>query len=72
MNPLELILLALAIYLALGALFAIPFALRGAARLDPVARAGSIPFKILILPGAVLLWPALALMWRRARARSAA
>lgn len=62
----EFILLTLAAYLALGVLFAIPFALRGAARLDPVARAGSIPFKLLILPGAALLWPALAVMWVKA------
>ncbi len=72
MTPLDLILAALTIYLALGALFAIPFALRGAARIDPVARAASLPFKLMILPGAALLWPALALMWARAPRGSSA
>ena len=46
-------------YLALGLLFAVPFAARWVGRLDPAARAGSAGFRLLIVPGAVLLWPAL-------------
>jgi hypothetical protein len=44
-------------YLALGFCVAIPFAVRWAGRLDPVAARGTWGFRILIVPGAVLLWP---------------
>jgi hypothetical protein len=46
-------------YVALGLLFAVPFAARWAGRLDPAARAGTPGFRLLIVPGAVLLWPML-------------
>lgn len=55
-------------YLALGALFALWFSWRGAGRLDPVAREGTLGFRVLILPGACLLWPVLALRILRGRA----
>lgn len=48
------------IYLAIGLLFAIAFATFAAGRIDPAARAGSLGFRILIAPGAALLWPLLA------------
>lgn len=47
-------------YLLLGAFFAIPFAFRWVRRLDPVAEHGTVGFRLLILPGAILLWPLLA------------
>jgi hypothetical protein len=53
----------LGIYLALGALFAVAFALAGCARVDPAARTGTIGFRILILPGAAALWPLLLKRW---------
>ena len=56
---------ALAIYAALGLLFAVAFALRGAARIDPRAVGGSWGFRLAILPGAVALWPILARRWAR-------
>ncbi|MGH7561767.1 MAG: hypothetical protein ACRENB_12205 [Gemmatimonadales bacterium] len=52
--------LAAAVYLAAGLLFAVPFALRWVGRLDPAARAGTWGFRLLIIPGTVLLWPLLA------------
>lgn len=54
-----LIVTAAGAYLALGVVFAVPFVLRWAARLDPAAGAGSAGFRVLIFPGAVLLWPVL-------------
>ncbi|HEX7023269.1 MAG TPA: hypothetical protein VF187_00505 [Gemmatimonadales bacterium] len=51
---------ALALYLVAGALFAVPFALWWAGRLDPAAASGSRGFRLLLLPGAALLWPLLA------------
>lgn len=43
-------------YLALGALIALPFAVF-VGRLEPSAVGGSIGFRLLLLPGATLLWP---------------
>lgn len=47
-------------YFLIGVLFAVPFAFRWVQRLDPVAAHGTVGFRLLILPGAVLLWPHLA------------
>ncbi len=66
----RIILYTLGAYLALGVVFAIWFALAGAARLDPVARAGTLGFRVLMLPGACALWPLL--LRRTLRARSCA
>ena len=57
-----LFLLTLGAYLGCGLIFAIPFALVGAKRIDPHAEDGSWGFRILILPGAMALWP---LLWHR-------
>lgn len=59
MDAPRFILLTLGGYLAVGMVFAVWFALSGAARLDPVARAGTPGFRALILPGACALWPLL-------------
>jgi hypothetical protein len=53
----QLILVALAVYLAIGVLFAIAFVTRLVSRIDPVAADGPIGFRLLIFPGAALLWP---------------
>jgi hypothetical protein len=60
--------LGLAAYLAAGLLFAPAFAWRWAARLDPAAGRGTLGFRLLLLPGAALLWPYLA--WRLVRSRA--
>lgn len=62
----RLVLTVAGAYLLAGALFAIPFAWRGAGALEPVAREGTFGFRLLILPGAVTLWPLLAVRWWRA------
>lgn len=56
-------------YLALGLCFALPFAARWVNRIDAVAAHGTAGFRILVVPGAVLLWPLLA--WRLFRRRAA-
>jgi hypothetical protein len=57
---------ALFLYLAAGAVFAAVFLLRGGIhRLDPATRDSSRPFRWLILPGTIALWPWLLLLWRR-------
>lgn len=52
-------------YLLLGLLFAIAFAFRGASRIDPAARQGTVGFRLVIIPGAAALWPLLARRWLR-------
>lgn len=52
-------------YAGFGLGFALPFVLRGAARLDPDAVEGTWGFKLLILPGAAALWPYLLVRWLR-------
>jgi len=47
------------LYLLLGAVFALVFAFRLVNRTDPVAAHGTWGFRLLILPGAMLLWPLL-------------
>ncbi len=53
------IVVAAAGYLAVGLAFGIPFVTRWAGRVDPAARSGTAGFRVLILPGSVLLWPLL-------------
>lgn len=56
------------VYAALGLLFAVAFAARGAARIDAHAAHTSWGFRLLILPGAAALWPLLAYRWARGQA----
>jgi hypothetical protein len=51
------------VWLAAGVLFALAFAWRGAAAIEPAARGGTRGFRLLILPGAALLWPWLLRRW---------
>ncbi|MFT4513824.1 MAG: hypothetical protein ACI89X_001681 [Planctomycetota bacterium] len=55
----ESILLIFAIYLAVGLLFGIFFAMKGVKLLDPVAVGSPISFRLLVIPGATALWPVL-------------
>ena len=69
MNPvLSQALLDLAgIYFGIGLPFAIAFATFGVGRIDPAAKDGTLGFRILIVPGASLLWPLLARRWLAGR-----
>jgi len=58
--------------LGIGLVFALWFAWRGAARFDPVAGRGSLGFRLLIIPGAALLWPYLVIRWAKMRRSEAA
>jgi len=58
---------ALTGYVLAGVMFAVFFALRGAARLDPLARDGTWGFRLLLLPGAMMLWPVLGYRILRSR-----
>jgi hypothetical protein len=60
------ILLTFALYAAIGALFGVLFVWRGVNRIDAAANGAPWPFRLLILPGVLALWPVLALRWHRA------
>lgn len=64
----HVILALAATHLALGAIVAgwVMFVRR--APFDPDARASSLGFRIITLPGAILLWPALLIAARRSKA----
>ncbi|MCB0580045.1 MAG: hypothetical protein KDD10_12150 [Phaeodactylibacter sp.] len=51
------------LYLLLGLLFAFAFAWKGAGAIDAKAAQASWFFKLLILPGAMALWPFLLSKW---------
>jgi hypothetical protein len=56
---------ALGVHAAIGLAVAVAFLLFGIARIDPAAR-GAHGFRLVVLPGLVLLWPLVVLRWRAA------
>ncbi len=56
---------ALAVYAAVGFVFAIAFVWKGVGVIDPAAREGTLGFRLLIIPGTIALWPILARRWLR-------
>jgi hypothetical protein len=54
------------IYLLLGLVFAIPFVVKGAQKIDHGANGGSIGFRIIIIPGTMVFWPFLLKKWIKA------
>ena len=66
MHPVVALLLnALALYAAIGAVTAIAFALFGVTRVQPAPV--SLGARVLILPGAVALWPYVLARWLKAK-----
>lgn len=61
----ETLVLGAGLYLAAGLLFALVFVTLGVQRLDGDAKGATVGFRVLIVPGAVLLWPLLATRWVR-------
>lgn len=51
------------IYFGLGLLFALFFVTKGAGKIDPTAKAGTLGFRLLIIPGTMAFWPLLAKRW---------
>ena len=58
-----LLLTVVSAYLACGLMFAVPFAMAGVKRIDPHASHASWGFRVLIIPGAMALWPLLLRRW---------
>lgn len=62
---LESLFYAMVAYVSLGALFGLYFAVAGVGKVDPLAKSGTLGFRILILPAAVAFWPLLLIRLRR-------
>ena len=54
-------------YLAVGAVFLVPFLVVGVSRLDPQVANSPVLFRGVLAPGVVLLWPLLAWRWAAGR-----
>ena len=61
------IVMALGVYAGVGLVLAIPFVAFGVSRVDRSAHGAPILFRLLILPGAVALWPIVARWWLSGR-----
>jgi hypothetical protein len=59
----ELFVNFLSVYAAVGVLFAVAFVIIGVSRVDPVAKNSTVGFRLIVLPGAALLWPLLLRRW---------
>lgn len=63
----RLVALVIEVYALAGVVFALAFATVGVQRVDARAHGAGVGFRLLILPGAVLWWPLLAVRWTRTR-----
>ena len=59
----EMILLIFLVYLLSGLLFAIPFVLKGASKVDEAAKGATWGFRVIIIPGTMVFWPLLLKKW---------
>ena len=59
----SIILVAVVVYVALGALFTILFQIKGLHKIDEATHGSPIGFRLIIIPGCLLLWPALLAKW---------
>jgi hypothetical protein len=59
----EAIVWTLEAYAAVGITFGIAFVSFGIARVDSLAKNASVGFRLIVLPGAVTLWPFVLIRW---------
>ncbi|CAN5834922.1 hypothetical protein BH10BAC2_BH10BAC2_22280 [soil metagenome] len=60
-----LTLLLLALYLFAGIVFTIAFQLKGLPKIDEGVHGSSWGFRMIIIPGCIVFWPALWSKWRK-------
>ncbi len=63
----QILLIIVAIYLACGFLFMIPFIIKGVDVVDEGAHGSSIGFRIIIIPGVIVFWVVLLKKWIKMR-----
>lgn len=65
MSLIGIMVLTLGVYAAVGVAVASAFVVWGVGRVDEGARISTRAFRVMILPGAVALWPAVLVWWVR-------
>lgn len=70
MIAVTIILIIVAVYLAAGLLFAIPFVIKGVTQIDESAICSKWGFRLIIIPGVIVFWPVLLMKWMRIPAAS--
>lgn len=63
MQMIEILVTIFFIYLSIGFLFAIVFIVKGAKVIDESVSESPKTFRLLLIPGALLLWPVLLIKW---------
>lgn len=63
MHLIETLLSLYIVYLCIGLLFSVVFLLWGVTRVDPITGGAPKAFRLVILPGVVLLWPLMLIKW---------
>lgn len=66
-ETITVLLIAIGVYMLIGVLVGVPFALIGAKRVDPNAKEAGLAFRFIIVPGSAALWPLVLAMWLGAR-----
>ena len=64
---LNIILTILLIYLSCGFVFAIPFVIKGANKIDEGAHGATWGFRLIIMPATIVLWPVLLKKWMKVK-----
>ncbi len=59
----NIILIIVVLYLAVGLAFSIPFILKGINRIDEGAHGSTWGFRVIIIPGTIVFWPFLLNRW---------
>ena len=54
------------LYLAIGLVVSVPFALIWSKRIEPAVQSSTLGFKLIVVPGAAMLWPYMLVRIRRA------
>ena len=62
----NIMLIAVAVYFSGGALFTVIFLFRGLNKVDERTHGATVGFKIIIIPGCIVLWPILLRKWMAA------
>lgn len=65
MIAVTIILLVIAVYLAAGLVFAVPFVIKGVAKIDEGAVGSKWGFRLIIIPGVIVFWPVLLKKWMK-------
>jgi hypothetical protein len=66
MQIVTIIISIIAVYLALGFVFAILFVVKGVNKIDEGAHGSNIGFRIIIIPGVIIFWVVLLRKWIKA------